>query len=109
MNDQQSKGGFSIGETRLTHGLMLAPMAGVTDAAQTVWGGWLMERLFAEGSALAEMPKGHISVKVEAMKRQLQQMLSESGVALYTNCTLILTQLNRIRIKDTNTSSTEKI
>ena len=32
MNDQQSKGGFSIGETRLAHGLMLAPMAGVTDA-----------------------------------------------------------------------------
>ena len=32
MIDQPIKKSFSIGETILTHGLMLAPMAGVTDA-----------------------------------------------------------------------------
>ena len=32
MNDQQKKGMFSIGGTVLAHGLILAPMAGVTDA-----------------------------------------------------------------------------
>ena len=72
-------------------GGLVVPVSGFFFQEERVAGGigWeLMERLFAEGSALAEMPKGHISVKVEAMKRQLQQMLSESGVALYTNCTL---------------------
>jgi len=34
------------------------------------------------------MPKGHVSANIEYMKLEMQRMLLEAGVALYTNCYL---------------------
>lgn len=72
-------------------GGLVVPVSGFFFKEQRVAGGigWeLIERLLKEDAAFAEMPKGHISVKVESMKLHMQQMLKESGVALYTNCYL---------------------
>lgn len=72
-------------------GGLVVPVSGFFFQEQRVVGGigWeLMERLMAKDAALAEMPKGHISVQVEEMKLEMQRMLLESGVALFTNCYL---------------------
>lgn len=67
------------------------PISGFFHKEKRVVGGigWeLVERLQAVGMARPEMPKGHVSANIEYMKLEMQRMLLEAGVVLYTNCYL---------------------
>ncbi len=67
------------------------PISGFFHKEKRVVGGigWeLVERLQAAGMARPEMPKGHVSANIEYVKLEMQRMLLESGVTLYTNCYL---------------------
>lgn len=67
------------------------PVSGFFHKEERVVGGigWeLIERLQAKGMARAEMPKGHVSANIEYTKLEMQRMLLEAGVELYTNCYL---------------------
>lgn len=66
----------------------VVPISGFFFKEQQVVGGiaWeFVQRLEAIGAAMVEYPKGNISVNIEYYKLIAQEMLLESGVALYTN------------------------
>ncbi len=67
----------------------VVPISGFFFGGKRVVGGiaWeFVERLQAQGGALPEMPKGHVSYNPELYKHLAETMLTEAGVALYTNC-----------------------
>lgn len=66
----------------------VVPISGFFFQEQQVVGGiaWeFVQRLEAIGAAMVEYPKGNISVNIEYYKLIAQEMLLDSGVALYTN------------------------
>ena len=66
----------------------VVPISGFFFKEQQVVGGiaWeFVQRLESIGAAMVEYPKGNISVNIEYYKLIAQEMLLESGVALYTN------------------------
>lgn len=79
----------------------VVPISGFYFEGQRVVGGiaWeLVQRLERLGAALVELPRGHVSVNVEYYKLIAQEMLLESGVALYTNAYLCDCVLHENRI-----------
>ncbi|MBR4289743.1 MAG: FAD-dependent oxidoreductase [Oscillospiraceae bacterium] len=73
-----------------TAGLVM-PISGFYHNGSRVIGSipWeFIQQLQALGGALVELPKGHISANIELYKLVAQRMLLEAGVALYTNCYL---------------------
>lgn len=70
---------------------LVAPLSGFFFQGRRVIGGisWeFVQRMVADGSALIEFPRGHISFHPEHYKIHAQQMLAESDVRLYTNTCL---------------------
>ena len=70
----------------------VVPISGFYFKGERVVGGiaWeFVQRLEAQGAALVELPKGHVSVHPENYKVVAEQMVEESGVELYTNTMLI--------------------
>lgn len=70
----------------------VVPISGFYFKGNRVVGGiaWeFVNRLEAQGAALVELPKGHVSVHPENYKVVAEQMVEESGVELYTNTMLI--------------------
>ena len=69
-------------------GGMVVPISGFYFNGERVVGGiaWeLVQRLEQSGAAQVELPKGHVSVNIEAYKLAARALVEESGVALYTN------------------------
>jgi len=69
-------------------GGIVVPISGFYFKGKRVVGGiaWeLVRRLEQRGAALVELPKGHVSVNIEAYKLAARELVEESGVALYTN------------------------
>lgn len=67
----------------------VVPISGFFFGGRRVVGGiaWeFVERMQAEGAALPEMPKGHVSFHPEYYKRIAAEMAAEAGVDLFTNC-----------------------
>lgn len=70
----------------------VVPISGFYFKEKRVVGGiaWeFVQRLEAQGAAMVELPKGHVSVHPENYKLVAEQMVEESGVELYTNTVLI--------------------
>lgn len=66
----------------------VVPISGFFFRGKQVVGGiaWeFVERMQAEGAALPEMPKGHVSFNPEYYKRIAAEMAVEAGVTLFTN------------------------
>ncbi len=71
---------------------LVVPLSGCFFQGRRVVGGitWeFVEKLIELGAAQVELPKGHISFHPEYYKLVAQRMVSESGVDLYTNTTLL--------------------
>ncbi|MBQ3084406.1 MAG: FAD-dependent oxidoreductase [Clostridia bacterium] len=69
-------------------GGIVVPISGFYFKGKRVVGGiaWeLVQRLERCGAALVELPKGHVSVNVEAYKLAAAELVEESGIALFTN------------------------
>lgn len=73
-------------------GGMVIPVSGFYFGGNRVVGGiaWeLIKRLERIGAAKVELPSGHVSVDIESYKLVADQMVTESGVSLYTGAYLI--------------------
>lgn len=91
------------------------PISGFFKGGQRRIGGiaWeYIERLEAAGGAQVEYPRGHVSVDIEYCKREIDRMVEEAGVELYTNSYLsgALTDGGRItHVTIENKNGTEAI
>ena len=91
-------------------GGLVVPVSGFYQNGERVIGGlpWeFIQRLLDMDAAIVELPKGHISVNIEAYKLLAQRMALEAGVALYTNsclshCTLENGSITHVFIESKN-------